>query len=691
MNALVGGFFALASGPLGTLDVPPTDLDAAISMPAGRPAVRVLDQDGKQVDMIPASGASGIPLSDYPPVLIDALLVSEDSRFGEHGGIDGPGTIKAGIDTMRGKLRGASGISQQLAKNLITGNERSLARKIEEGALSIRITNRYPRDRILEAYLANVWFGRGVTGAASASRVWFGKGWDEISDAEALTLIVMLRGPARYDPHAHPERVKVMRDNLATRMERAGKLTKKEAEDVRKTPVEAIAPVSTGSTTWVGMAAARDIGPGPAPEGVVTTISSDWQDVAEAAAASALSGIRSAGTEGGLNAAVVVMSVETGEILASVGGIGDAGFDRTFALRQPGSAAKPFFYLSAIDQGVSPFQLVRNDRFSWGSWRPRNANGKETGPAPMYIGLEQSSNLMTLHLTGGASMDVMISVAEASGAWSPGEVFRAPVSMLGASETTLRNLVSGYAGIMAGGRLRTGHSLRSDDVRPNTVFATPEASESVIRMMRGVVTRGTAAGAMKGLKVPIVGKTGTTQDGKDGIFVGATPSVVVGVWVGRDDSRVPDPPMHGNGIPAQIAKEIWTEALAKDLIDERGILEGHDYGGVWPIEPYSAGDADAWTPHIAADDAFDNPDTGGGGGTSTGDPLMDAINSAIAQANSMPAVTTPDTSFEDQFAYDPLADALSEATAQDPFFGYPTGLPGGDVFSNPDVNSDLWR
>ena len=580
--------------------------------------------------------------------------------MGEHGGIDGEGVVKAVIDAARGRTRGGSGIAQQLAKNAITGAEYSLARKVEEGALAIRMTRAFPRERIIEAYLANVWFGRGVTGAAAAPLAWFGKPWSEVSDAEAITLIVMLRGPARYDPLSHPDRVKRMRDDLAKRMHRAGKLSRQRLDDVLATEVSAVVPAGTGAATWVGMAAAHDMATRPAASEVTTTISAEWQEIAAASLRDRVGKMASAGKPGGLNGAIVVMSVRDGSVLASVGGVGEAGFDRTFAMRQPGSAAKPFFYLAALDQGLSPYDLVRNDAFRRGAWRPRNANGKETGPAPLYAGLEQSSNLMTLHLSDMVSMDVMFSVAEASGAWPEGGLFRGPVSMLGASETSLRSLVSGYAGIMAGGRTRASSSIRGHDAG-DYVFASQRGAEDVVRMMRGVVTRGTAAGAMRGMDVAIAGKTGTTQDGRDGIFIGMTPSVVVGVWVGRDDNRVPAPPMRGNGIPARIARDVFESAAASGLIDRSGALpEDGEFPG-WPPEPFPR-DGGGHVPALGGDEGYSEPSFPGDDPFVSQDPLGEALARAFAQsdvsAQSPGAIVTHDSGLF--VVRDPNADLWGE-------------------------------
>lgn len=599
--SLVTGIGAsIATGPAGTVDIPGGDPAALLVRHSDPWQVELADRAGKPVGTIRSPGASGLPLSAYPKVLVDALIASEDSRFGVHPGIDGPGTLKAALDTLSGRTRGGSGLLQQLVKMRVTGNAPTLARKLTEGTVSLRTASlRPPAEAVLESYLSSAWFGRRVEGAALAPRAWFGKEWSEVTPAEALTLVVMLRGPARYDPFAAPEKVRAARDRLADRMREQGRLDAVTHAVILASPVEAIPdPGPPPGEGWVVSAARRDL-----PRGLsgrvemTTTIEAEWQDLVQSVLSERMGGVKGAGSKGGMNAAAVVIDIATGDVLASVGGVDRSGYDRTAAQRQPGSAAKPLFFVAALDGGLEPTGSLRNDSRGLGTrdgWRPRNYDGREGGPGAVYEGLERSSNLMTLHLTDHVDSDILFETAERAGAWAPGSIRRVLPSLLGASETDLRSLTAGLAGIAAGGRRVEESSLADAGHGLGPAFASPWAAHSVARMMRGVVVRGTASAAFSKFPMEVIGKTGTSEGPRDGLFVGMTRDVALGVWVGRDDDR-PFPEAYiGGRLPAGIARSILEKAGKGGLLEESGNRPGAnppEWAADWPPVPFGRGDS----------------------------------------------------------------------------------------------------
>lgn len=222
---VAGGLSAVMTGPLGTTDLPDVDLAAQIAGNASGYAARVLDQEGGSLGYAGlGSGYSPSPLQ-LPDQFIQALLSVEDAHFGNHPGVDPVAVTSAAIDTALGHPRGGSTLTQQVVKNSVTGAELSLDRKVREAILAVRAQASMPAEKIIQGYLANAWFGRGQHGAAGASLAWFGKDWSEISLPEAALLAGLLKGPAYYDPIAHPERATTRRDVVLRMMQARGMIS----------------------------------------------------------------------------------------------------------------------------------------------------------------------------------------------------------------------------------------------------------------------------------------------------------------------------------------------------------------------------------------------------------------------------------------------------------------------------------
>lgn len=586
-SAFSGLIAAIGTGPFGTADLPEANIAEAFG--PGRSAWVASIKDETLGDFVVASDhQSGMNFDDYPKNFLNAVLAAEDSRFQDHPGADPIGIASALADTLQGSPRGGSSLSQQLVKNALVGNDASVTRKIAELTIAMRIESEYSKIDIMEAYLRHAWFGRGANGAAHAARVWFGKDWADLSLAESATLAAMLKGPSRFDPEKKPDLVKTRRDLVIRKMLSYGWVdedaaTAAIAEEIKVVP----APVTPAGDAWILSAlrrGAQDYAvrfPETQSFSLDSTISSAWQTIAREGAAAA-------DLPQDAEIAVVVMRIPDGDLLATVGGVDEkvSGYDRTNARRQPGSLSKPLFYGAALDMGMTPWDLVRNDSINWGgSWNPKNYDGSQTNPAPLYQGLEASSNLMTVHLSTHVPMESMFRVAEMSGAWSLGEIQPYGPSLLGATETTLPRITQGLAGLANKGRTVPLRTFIEDAPAP-AVFMSESSADAVLAMMRGVMVRGTASIAGNKFKVPVAGKTGTSQNHRDAWFVGMTPHIAIGVWVGRDDDKTLGAGQTGGVVSANVAAHVMNAALEAGLIDETGYVPGAFIStyGVWPPE-----------------------------------------------------------------------------------------------------------
>lgn len=748
--------------------------------------LQVTDTHGMPMGRLRSGGPVPVELSKLPDHFINAVVAAEDRRFLEHPGVDPIGTVSAAIDTLRGQLRGGSGLAQQMVKNTVTGSMSSLDRKATEAMLAIRMTSQLGRNDVMRRYLQSAWFGRGVTGVMPAPLTWFGKTWEEISIAESATLAAMLRGPGFYDPWRHPGRVKPRRDMIIGVMEEKGWISAEEALEARTSPVKAIpAPPPSATDPWILNAAAADLRglPASAPRQGTARVSIDaqWQSIVSTSldeAIRARSATRPAaevegttlavlqamasdddpdndilppelqldlpawspyrsslivdgspgswdvltawGLEKGvwiddphddwkpkvgalvpalpieekngrkemevrlptmIEAAAVLIDPRTGQMIASVGGV-DAGlgsFDRTNALRQPGSAIKPFLYLAALDRGYPagmPVEDVEKSYRSGGQWwRPRNYDRKQMGRIPMYNALERSLNVATVWLADLIGIDAMADTAEAAGAYAPGEMVRVLPSALGASDTTLRRLTSGYATMANGGVPRAPSAItRVESISGRSVTVPPApagraassegAAADLVAMLRGAAARGTAWTSFKDHPVSVGGKTGTTQNHRDAWFVGVTPHVAIGVWVGRDDNRPLPGNATGSTFAAPIAADIMRKAYEAGLIDQEGYRDGDR--GVWQSWPPPLHDHNA--PSVQA-------------------PPVTTIEDAARP----PARMVMEPNAPARASRPAAAPASDQELINDPFWGVSQAVPVEIPFSEPDRNADLLR
>ena len=521
-----------------------------------------------------------VPLAEVPKNLVNAVLAAEDARFYQHAGIDPLAVVRAAFTNVKsGRIvQGGSTITQQTVKNLYFGQERTWWRKAREALMAVILDARYSKDRILEVYLNEVYLGQrgsvSICGVQAASRFFFGRNVADLSLAEAATLAGLIRNPGGYNPFTHRDRAVERRDLVLNAMLEAGLADKKAVARAKAEPLR----VASGGAGYARAPYVVDFVRAQLAElysehalaesglEIYTTIDTLVQAQAETALESGLARleaeiplVRRQKGRRRLQGCVVVTDPRSGAILALVGGrdYQDSQFNRaTQARRQPGSCFKPFVYLAAFeaamageDGGLTPASILDDSPFELISggqtWRPANYDGEFVGDLSARAALEGSRNVPTARAAQALGMKHVIAAAAACGFTERFDPL--PSLALGAQEVTPLELATAYGtlatlGLRVQPRIldavegRGGRRLgkRVPDVRE---AVPPAAAYLVDDVLRGVLTRGTAASAAAlGFRGDAAGKTGTTDDTRDAWFVGFTPEMLALVWVGYDDN-----------------------------------------------------------------------------------------------------------------------------------------------------------
>jgi penicillin-binding protein 1B len=527
---------------------------------------------------------SWVPLDQIPRPVVDAVLTAEDRGFWTHGGIDLLAIGRAlRADLRRGELReGGSTITQQLARTLFLDTRRRWNRKLREAFIALLLEARYSKARILEAYLNTVYLGQfgdvPVHGLPAAARAFLGKELGALQVEEAAWLAGAIRAPNRLLAGPRPE-AKRRRDEILHAMQEAKLLPPAAARRAiaqplrwRRTDVARTAPY------FVDLAARelarRTEQPVASELHLQTTLSLPLQQAAEAAVRDGIARIERGRPDlaGRVQAAVVAIEPASGQIRALVGGrrYDAAPFNRaTRAMRQPGSLFKPFVYLAAFEASrvggrpLTPASVIADEPLeihdASGRWEPRNIDGQFHGRVTVRRALEQSLNIPAIRVALDVGPGRVADVARALGIEHP--LAPVPSLALGTSEVTLLEITTAFAGLANNGVRVVPTALAPDasrgDLRiaplpPPSQAVSAEAAFVTTNLLRGVMRWGTGAGSSAwGLSDLTAGKTGTTDGLRDAWFVGYTPDLVVGVWVGRDE----DTPLGLTG--AQAALPIW--------------------------------------------------------------------------------------------------------------------------------------
>jgi penicillin-binding protein 1A len=542
---------------------------------------RVYSSDGKVLAELYVERRTFIPYYQIPDHLKKAFVSVEDVRFYTHPGVDIVGILRAMWHDLKAGsvVEGGSTITQQLARMLFLKPEKSLQRKLKEAALSIKIEQRYTKDEILGMYLNQAYFGTRAYGIEAASETYFGKPAKDLTIAEAALLASMPKAPSVYSPFKNPDKAKDRRAFVLKQMNDNKFITEAQYRAAENAPMPSIPHLRKYDAPYFIETLRQQLEPRFGNElytsgyKIMSTIDSGMQWNAEEAVKNGISALEKRNARP-LEAALIAIDIRTGHIRAMVGGTDfwKNQYNRaTQALRQPGSAFKPFVYIAAIENGMTADSYINDSPISFPGakagqrWTPRNYDGRYYGSVSLKTALAKSLNCATIRLAASVGVENVIEMAQRLGIRSKLQPYL-PIA-IGASDVTLMDMVSAYSAFASGSRPRpvfyerilNRDGIVVEEIRP--VFDEMLSEEDTVQMkvlLKAVVDEGTAVKA-KALNRPVYGKTGTTNDYTDAWFIGFDDRLVVGVWVGRDNHKPIGPKETG----AQAALPIWMEFMKK--------------------------------------------------------------------------------------------------------------------------------
>ena len=562
-----------------------------------RPAVssQVFDSHGRLITTLHSDqNRLPIDINKVPQNLQNAFIAAEDNRFYEHIGIDPIGIFRAIFAnlTNRGIAQGGSTITQQLAKNAFLSQEQTLKRKIQEAMLALEIEHKYSKKEILEMYMNQIYFGQGAYGIQTAAKTYFNKDVNELTLTQCAMLAGLPKSPNYYSPFNNLNEAKKRKNVVLDQMVKYGYVSAAEAEDAKnqdlglsKSHQSKEADEYASFIDYVSQQVAKKYGDDALyKEGlkIYTTMDVDKQH----AAVRAMRNLPNNYTdENGLTqpqAAIVSIDPKTGHILAMVGGRGQDSFNRaSMAVRQPGSAFKPFVYLTALQHDMTPDTTMDDQPVTYGSWSPKNAGGSYSGTMTLSDALAHSVNTIAVQLADQVGTKNIIANAKKMGittldakddnlAMALGGLTKGvtPLEMASAYGTFANKGVhvkpTAIVKILDrnGNVLEDASTLEKEETKTR-VMSEREAYE-MTTMLEGVIDHGTGTAAAIGR--PAAGKTGTTDDNKDAWFVGYTPDIVTAVWIGDDTGSHSLGEIYGGTIPA----EIWKDYMSSATSDESG-------------------------------------------------------------------------------------------------------------------------
>ena len=540
--------------------------------------------DGEIIKTFTAFTYDKAEIKEVPDLLKKAFIATEDKNFYHHKGYDIFGIIRSSIQNViaRQAVQGASTITQQLARILFLSNERTMTRKIKELEVATRIEKTISKDKILEMYLNNVYLGAGAYGVAGASKIYFNKKLKQLTLPEMALIAGLPQAPSVYNPYNNMELAKQRRNQVLKRM-----LTMKYIKkDEYKAALDAEIKLSSLPQLYTTNKAPyfsdyvmkelteklhfseNDIIHGGYR--IITTLDSKAQERANEVI---LSNMRAYGLTGkSQQAAVFAYNTVDGKILVYAGGknYGESQYDRvTQAIRPPGSAFKPIVYAAALEKGYTPNDLIDDSPVTIAKWSPHNYGNRYRGKIPMYKALMISSNVCAARIIKEIGVHTVIQLARVLGITTPLE--KDYTISLGSNGVKLFEFVRAYSAFSNGGYVVEPYAIeRVEDSRGRVLYKAPNTKIShqlnnntaaqMTAMLKTVIVSGTGTGANIGK--PAAGKTGTTDDYKDAYFVGYTPNIVAGVWVG-DDNNKQMAGLTGGTVPARIWKDIMTVATEK--------------------------------------------------------------------------------------------------------------------------------
>lgn len=558
-------------------------------------------------------------LQDIPPLVQNAFVFTEDKRFYSHHGIDFIRVIgSVAVNLVRGGFaQGFSTITMQLARNIFPERlerAKSVVRKLREAKVALAIERKYSKQKILELYLNQIYLGNGAYGVESAAQRYFGKNVRELNLSEAALLAALPKAPERYNPRREPDRAVQRRNTVLELLRNEHVINDADASLAKAYPLQLAQRTETGDVApyfveWVRKQLDEQFGRQLYEQGlkVFTTLDIDMQLAAERAMDQQLRAIEggklgpykyvtfeqyfaraadddrnTSGVTPYLQGAFVAMDPKTGAVRAMIGGrdYADSKFNRaTQALRQPGSTFKPFVYADAIQNGHTTAEALDDSPLSvpqsgGGTWSPQNFDGKSMGYIPLRRALYLSRNQATVRLGMSLGEESVAAMAKRFGLTTAMPPY--PSLHIGAADVYPLEMIAAYTTFASGGiRSKPTGIIRVENSKGEVLWEPAPQRTAVLStgeawlmtdMLRDVVRRGTAARAVASLKVPAGGKTGTTNDGADVWFIGFTPDLVAGVWMGLDRPRT----IMRNAQGGELAAPAWT-AFMNEVYRRRAV------------------------------------------------------------------------------------------------------------------------
>ncbi|MDT8279806.1 MAG: transglycosylase domain-containing protein [Erythrobacter sp.] len=552
--------------------------------PIAPPQVTLLASDGTPIARSGAVVDAPVKVSDLPPHVTQAFIAIEDRRFYSHWGID-PRSIARAVWTGYG---GGSTITQQLAKFTFLTPEQSLSRKAREALIAVWLESWLTKDEILERYLSNAYFGDNQYGLRAASLHYFYRQPEKLRPEQAAMLAGLLQAPSRYAPTKHYDKARARMDLVVGAMVEEGYLTAAEAKALPDPRIDVRTrndnlPTGTYFADWALPLAREGMEASYSAQVLTTTLDARLQSLANRVVARA--------PLGGAQVALVAMR-RNGEVVAMVGGrdYGKSSFNRvTQARRQPGSTFKTFVYLAALEAGWEPDDTIPNTEITQGSYRPKNAAGRYSDQITLEEAFARSSNVAAFRLFQAVGSDKVIAQARALGITAPmaeGD----PSLALGTSVMTLMELTAAYAGIAANEFPVEPHAFPRGErtwwewLTTRKDSLSSRTHKDLETMLRAAINRGTGRNAV--LPIANYGKTGTSQDYRDALFVGYAGDLVVGVWIGNDDNT-PMKGVTGGSTPARVWRDFMRGALKIEAAPQPEPSESPDPEG--PIQQFDVG------------------------------------------------------------------------------------------------------
>ena len=542
------------------------DIDQAVAR-TRQPSTTITAENGNEVKTFGSVYSEVIRLNELPSYVPDAIISTEDRRFYAHFGFDIVAFTRAMLTNifMGRYAQGGSTITQQVAKNLFLTSQKNIKRKTQELLLAFWLEHKFSKEQILTLYLNRVYLGAGTYGIEAASQKYFQKSSRDMNLLEAAIIAGMLKAPSRYNPIASAERAKARAKVVLQNMVNNDALTERQMKYALTLPVGEDKSYKVQGADyfadWVYREVNDYIGERDNDIYVYTTLDQKIQENAEKILREAVLAAKNRNVSEG---AVVVLN-KSGEVKAMVGGIDyrKSQFNRAVtALRQPGSAFKPFVYLTALQNGWKREDRIDDVPLSIGKWKPENYDKKYYGSVTLDEALMKSLNLATVNLSESLSRKDIIRTAKKMGISTPVE--NTPSLALGTFEVKVIDMATAYSAIANGGYATWPHAIKEIYTRDGYQLYQREADtenrildagavKDLTKMLEKVISQGTGRRA----KIPgfAAGKTGTTQDYRDAWFVGFTDEYVIAVWVGNDDNS-PMKGVTGGTLPAEIWRKI---------------------------------------------------------------------------------------------------------------------------------------